>query len=294
MLSKNQFLSIDAFAVLKTNKYFDFKDRDTMVLYVDDKVYERISLNNYFGYRKDWAAIEKETSDDYNGRLKNATYTPWNDGLKEEYTTGNGYLGISKKYLNIYEPNGFLVKSEKTTYVDTTKVDYEGTKYIFDYYKVTKIINRTQHRKEPEERKVITASYGQDWIEVNSENGTIVCKFIKDPNSVVYISTLSPRATCDAFIYASLNTDIDEASYHCTKNLAKKLSLMPMAKDRLISARFVSGSGTFGDTVKIEDVWEMEFSTSPKQDYTVSFLVVKQPNGWKIDEYSVLPLKSKD
>ena len=58
--SKKEMLSTDAYEVFKTNKFLDFKNKETLVEKIEGAVYKKMDLNDYFPNKKDWDKIEKE------------------------------------------------------------------------------------------------------------------------------------------------------------------------------------------------------------------------------------------
>lgn len=286
--SKNQLLSNDAYSVYKTNKYLDFKDRDTLVELINDTIYEKIDLNNYFGYKKNWNEIENETFETYKKNEEGHKYMFQDSTMIETYNKFGSY-NVNREMKTIYNSKGFITYQEEKVFVGD---DYNETRIIINEFdaknRVTKITKRTDRRnKEENEQQIIEAIYDNNILTVKSENGTIICKFIKDENSFGFISKLSPRETASNFMYALGQRRFDIAKEYCTDKMLKEIDVYSNLNNQIEEVKFIEGSGKFSENVTINDIWEIKYSTSNKDKYKVDFVVVKQKNGWKIDEFKI-------
>jgi len=287
--SKNDKLSIDAFSVLKTNKYLDFKGRDTLVAIINDTIYEKIDLNNYFGYKKNWNEVEKENYLMYKQEGEKYQYTFLDSTMTETYDKYGSY-GVRREITTVYNSKGFILNRQEKVFVGD---NYNETRIKINEFdkknRVTKITNRTE-RKNPKENQeeIIEATYDENLIKVTSSNGVIYCKFLIDSNSIGFISKLSPRETASNFMYALGQKRFDLAKEYCTNKMVEELKVLESINNQIEEVWLKSGSGKFSeDKVTVNDIWEIKFSTSKKEKYNVDFVILKQKNGWKIDEFKI-------
>jgi hypothetical protein len=282
-LSSNTLLSLDAFTVLKANKYLDFKNRDTLVEVIDNVIYEKIALPNYFGYEKKWHEIEKEDTATYRKQDDKYSYTYNDSTMVEEHTYHGGY-NVRREITVTYNVKGFELRKREKVFVGDNYIETHITTSMFNNkHKVTAIINKTERNNSAENREsIINAIYNNDSIIVSSKNGTIICKFITDANSIGYVSTLNPRDVADYFSYAIGHQMLDEAREYCTSKMSqelKKYFTIPVS-----NINFISWSGKFStDKVNIKDVWEIKYTDGNTKIYNVEMVLVKLPKGWKID-----------
>lgn len=287
--SKNQLLSSDAYEVFQTNKFLDFKDRDTLIKIIDNKVYERTDLKNYFGYKKNWTEIENETFETYKKNEQGHKYI-FRDSTMIKYYQYELAPGIRRELVTIYNLKGFITYDEKKTYYNDIPTETESTTNIFDNKnRVIKIIKRTDRRNKAENKQqIIEAIYDHNILTVKSENGTIVCKFIKDDNSIEYISKLSPRETASNFMYALAQKKFDIAKQYCTDKMIKEIEVYSNLNNQIEEVNFIEGNEKFSDNVTINDIWEITYSIINTYKYKVDFVIIKQKNGWKIDEFKII------
>lgn len=287
--SQKEKLSNDAFIVFKTNKYLDFKGKDSLIQIIDDTVYKRIDLNNYFKAKKNWEAIETESSDNYKKADERYKYTYQDNKMVESYSPMGNY-GVKREFTNEYDSKGFVLSQQEKKFVNDS---YNETLIIVNSYdkknRVTQITKRTE-RKNPKENteEKITVAYEDDLMNVTSSNGTIVCKFIKDENSVGFISKLSPRETASNFMYTMAQRRFDLAKDYCTDKMIKIIDLYSISNNQIEEVRFKGGTEKISENkVTINDIWEIKYSINKKSEHKVNFVIVKQKNGWKIDEFKV-------
>lgn len=292
--SKNQLLSGDAYQIFKTNKFLDYKEKDSLIEIIDNEIYEKTDLNSYFGYKKNWAKIEKEDTTAYRKptekySLNQYSYSYTDSTMTQHYEYNVGQYDMRRELNTIYNLKGFVIYDEKKTYFNDILSETESTTNIFDSKnRTTQIINRTiKKNKQENKQTIIEAIYDNNTVTVKSENGTMICKFIKDENSIGFISKLSPRETASNFMYALGQRCFDFAKEYCTDKMIDKLKVMETLNNQIVEVSLVSGSGTFSDTITIKDIWYIKFSTSNKEKYNVTFIIIKQKNGWKIDEFKI-------
>lgn len=208
--------------------------------------------------------------------------------MTETYNVFGSY-NVNREMKTIYNSKGFITYQEEKVFVGD---DYNETRIIINEFdeknRVVKITNRTERRNNEENKQqIIEAIYDQNTLTVKSENGTIVCKFIKDENSVGFISKLSPRETTSNFMYALKHRQFDIAMEYCTTKMTEEIKALETINNQIEEVKFIEGSGKFSENVIINDTWEIKFSTSNKERYKVDFVVVKQKNGWKINEFKI-------
>lgn len=254
---------------------------------IDGNVYKKVDLNQFFDYKKNWTAIEKETFYTYKQDDPKYTYVFTDNTMTETYTRGGSY-GVRREIKTIYNAKGFVLSQEEKVFAGD---HYNETRTIlnqFDpYNRVIKIIYKTERvKKEENKESEINVTYENDLVKIKSENGTIICKFIVDPNSVGYISRLSPRETISQFMYALAGTTPEEAREHLSDQ--KKKDTQPLPK--LTSVWSLGGTDSYSqDKVMAEDNWEIESPGKKKERYKVLFMLIKQKNGWKIDDFKINP-----
>ncbi|WP_136668316.1 hypothetical protein [Flavobacterium sp. H122] len=288
-LSKNRKLSVDAFTVFETNKYLDFKEKDSLVEIINDSVYKKTDLNNYFGYKKNWIEIENETFETYKLGDEKYNYSFHDNTMTQTYTKFGSY-GVRREIKTVYNLKGFIINREEKVFVGA---NYNETRIIINQFddknRVLKITQKTEYEnKKQNTESVIDVVYNKNSIKISSADGTIVCRFIKDKNSIGFISKLSPRATADAFMYAIGRNRPDQAKEFCTEKMAKKVQEISDLKKQIVSVSFKEGTDKYSQyNVKINDIWEIKFSTNETEKYKVNLTIIKQPNGWKIDECKI-------
>lgn len=290
--SRNEKLSIDAFQIFNTNKYLDFKKRDSLIAIINDTIYKKTELNNYFGYKKNWKEIENETFETYKQKDERYKYAFEDNTMIETYNKFGSY-GVSREMKTIYNAKGFITYQEEKVFVED---NYNETRLIINKFddknRVIRITKKTERPKvEENKEETIEATYTDNSVTVKSENGLIVCKFITDENSVGFISKLSPRETAKYFFYSLKNKDFDIAKEYCTDKMSLKISSYSIFENQINDVKWLSGTDKYSDQgVKVEDIWEMKFSEKT-QKYNVEFAVIKQQNGWKIADFKMEEMK---
>lgn len=294
--SKNQLLSNDAYQVITTNKFLDFKNRDTLVKIIDNVIFEKTELNNYFGYKKDWAKIENEDTTAYRKPTEKYSVNAYNYFYTDSTMTQNSEYYVNQYDMRretntVYNLKGFVIYHEKKTFFNNILSETESTTNIFDAKnRVVKIVNKTDRKnKEENKQTVIEAVYTKDNITIKSENGSIICQFITNKNSIGFISKLSPRETAKYFFYSLKNKNFELAKEYCSDKLSKEISSYELFNNQVEDVNWLGGSDFYSSNgVRIEDVWEIKFSTSEKQKYNVEFKMLKQNNGWKVNEFKIV------
>lgn len=216
-LPKNEKLSLDAFRIFKTNKYLDFKNKDILIEKINDSVFKKTDLNNYFNYKKDWEEIENETASNYKNEKPKYSYEFVDNMMIERYDVYGGY-NVNREMKTVYDLKGYVLLKEEKVFVGDNFQETRSTINTYDSKnRVTKIIDRIEKRDEKENSEnIINALYKDNTVAVNSENGTIVCEFLNDKNAVGFISKLSPKNTADYFTAALLAKNFKVAKEHCT------------------------------------------------------------------------------
>ncbi|MNS86198.1 hypothetical protein D3C72_1200950 [compost metagenome] len=246
-------------------------------------------MNNYFGYKKNWDEIEKETSATYKKKDEKYGYT-WVDSTMVETYKKFGAYEVWREIKTVYNSKGFVLSRHEKVFVGD---NYKEAQIIINEFddrnRVIKIINRTERKNQEENKEsIIQAVYEANSVKVTSENGMILCKFITDNNSIGFISKLSPRETASSFMYALRNKQLDVAKDYCTHKMIEKIEVHPILDNQIEEVSFISGSDKFSqESVTMSDVWEIRSSTSSKVKYKVEFVMTKQQNGWKIDEFRI-------
>jgi len=284
-LSPNEKLSSDAYIVLKTNKFLDFKGRDSIEEIIDGQLYKRTDLNNFFSYRKDWNAIENETFHSYKQDNPKYSYTYTDSTMTESYTSYGSY-DVQRDIKIKYNAKGFILSREEKIAINNIYKERRLTINEFDSRnRVTKIIHTSEYIKKEEDKKaVITIIYETDLIKVTSDNGTIICKFITEENPVGFISKLSPRETITQFMYALTGENPEKAKDHLSDQMRKNNQTLP----KWVSVQSMGGTDTYSsDKVITEESWLIEFSAGKKERRNVRLTLIKQKNGWKIDRFII-------
>ncbi len=181
--SKNEKLSLDAYKIIKANKFLNFATADTLKEVVEGKVIKTTPLKTYFSYRKDWVKIQGEDTSSYRKAftkysLEKYHYAYTDSTMTESYREGGAY-GVHKEIKSVYNPKGFLTAHEIKVFINDNYVETRSTKYIFDdknrAIKIIEIVKKKEAKDSTED--IITAEYGPNQITVNSENGEIECLF---------------------------------------------------------------------------------------------------------------------
>ncbi|WP_268846640.1 hypothetical protein [Flavobacterium aestivum] len=285
--SKNEKLSTEAYEVFRTNKFLNFKDKDTFVEKINGTIYKKTDLNNFFSYKKDWEKIQKEDTASY-PKKERAKYLYTNNTMIEAVTEFGNY-NVHKEIKTVYNPKCFVLQYEKKYFVGD---DYNRTESIFNEYdnqnRVVKIIKRTeQGKKENNEESIITVKYEDEIVTITSKNGTIACELISNGNSVGWVSTLSPNETADYFRYAIGQQKIETAKEYCTEKMIKKIDSNLSLYQSIIDIKSLGGTGRFGEQVTINEDWKITFKDKKTEKYNAVFTLVKQKNGWKIDDFEI-------
>jgi len=176
--SKKDKLSTEAYEVFRTNKFLDFKDKDSLIENIDGFVYKRTNLNTFFQHKKDWEKIQKEDTTSF-AKRENAKYAYNANSMIETYLEFGSY-NVRKEIKTVYNPKSFVLLYEKKYFVGK---NYNRTESIVNEYdnqnRVIKITKRTEYsKKENNEESVITARYENNAVTISSKNGTIVCEFV--------------------------------------------------------------------------------------------------------------------
>ncbi|MCR4029732.1 MULTISPECIES: hypothetical protein [Flavobacterium] len=175
--SKKEKLSTDAYDVFKTNKFLNFKNKQTLIEKIEGSVYKSIDLKKYFSVQKDWEEIEKEDINAFE-KDKKSEYSFQNNVMTETKTEYGSYE-VRREIKTVYNPKCFVLLYEKKYYVGS---NYNRTESIVNDYdnqnRVVKITKRTEYpKKENNTESVITVKYENDIVNISSENGNILCQF---------------------------------------------------------------------------------------------------------------------
>jgi len=284
-LSPNEKLSSDAYIVLKTNKFLDFKGRDFMEEIIDGQMYKKTDLNNFFSYRKDWNTIENETFYNYKQNNPKYSYTYTDNTMTESYTLYGSY-DVQRDIKIKYNAKGFVLSREEKITINNIFKERRLTINEFDSKnRVIKIIHTSEYLKKEEDKKaVIAITYEVDLIKVTSDNGTIICKFITGANPEGFISRLSPRETISQFMHALTGENPKKAKDHLSDQMRENNQSLP----KWVSAQSMGGTDTYSsDKVIAEESWLIEFSVGKKERRNVQLTLIKQINGWKIDRFVI-------
>ncbi|GAA3781665.1 hypothetical protein [Flavobacterium ginsengiterrae] len=284
--SKKEKLATDAYEVFKTNKFLDFKNKETLIEKIEGSVYKKTDLNHFFSEKKDWNEIEKEDISTFE-KAKNAEYSFLNNTMTEIRTEYGSY-DVRKEIKTVYNSKCFVLLFEKKYFVGN---NYNRTESITNVYdtqnRVTQITQKTEYdKKENNTKSVITIKYNGDSVDITSENGNILCEFIRNENPSVSVSKLSPNATVDYFRYALIQQKIVNAKEHCTEKMVQEVEKILLSYPNITDIKSLGGSGTFGEKVTIKENWVISFDNKTEKCNAV-FYLLKQKNGWKIDNFEI-------
>ncbi|WP_417941518.1 hypothetical protein [Flavobacterium sp. RS13.1] len=285
--SKKEKLSTTAYEVFRTNKFLNFKDKDTLIEKIDGVVYKKSDLNNFFSYKKKWEKIQKEDTTSYT-KKERAKYMYKDNTMIETNFEFESYE-VRKEIKTVYDPKCFVLLYEKKYFVGE---NYNRTESIINEYdnqnRVIKIIKRTEYsNKENNEEAIIKVKYQEGIATITSENGTIVCELIKDKNSVGFISKLSANDTADYFRYAMAQQQIETAKEYCTEKMIKKIESNLTFYQNIINIKTLGGRRSFGEKATINEDWEITFKDKKTERCNAVFALIKQKNGWKIDDFEI-------
>lgn len=285
--SKKENLSTEAYEVFRTNKFLDFKGRETLIEKIEGTVYKKTDLNNYFSVKKDWKEIEKEDITTFE-KDKNAQYSLLHNTMTEIKTEYGSY-DVRKELKTVYNAKCFVLLYEKKYFVGSNYNRTESTINVYDAEnRVIKIIKRTEYpKKKDNTESVITVKYENDTVNIVSNNGSIVCEFIRNENPIEHVSKLSPNQTVNYFRYALIQQKMAAAEEHCTEQMAQKVKSILLPFPNITGINSLGGSAAFGEKVTIKENWEITFDNK-KEKYNVVFRLIKQRKGWKIDEFDLL------
>lgn len=285
--SRNEKLSVAAYEVFKTNKFLDFKGKDSLIEKIDGVVYKKTDLNNFFEHKKDWEKIQKEDTASY-AKKAQAKYAYKGDAMIETNFEVGSY-NVRKEIETVYNQKCFVLRYEKKYFVGEK---YNRTESITNEYdnlnRVIKIIRRTENGKKKEkEESITTVKYGDGKATIATENGTIVCELVKNENSIGRISKLSANETADYFRYAIAQQQIETAKEYCDEKMIKKIDGNLVLYQNIRSIKWLGGSGSFGEKVTISEDWEIVFKDHKTEKCNAVFVLIKQNNGWKIDDFEI-------
>lgn len=281
-------LAADAYEVFKTNKFLDFKNRETLIEKIEGAVYKKMDLNDYFPNKKEWDKIEKEDITTFE-KESNAQYSYSNNTLTEIKTEFGSY-NVRKEIKTIYNSKCFVLLYEKKYFVGDNYNRTESTinEYINDN-QVVKIIRKTEYpKKENNSQSVIRVKYEDDILNIASENGSILCEFIENKTPAESISKLTPNQTTDYFRYALIQQNIGAAKKHCTEKMAQKIESVLLPYPNITDINSLGGSGSFGEKVTINENWGIILKDNKTEKCNVVLRFVKQKNGWKIDDFEIV------
>lgn len=286
-LPKNEKLSVEAFTVFKTNKYLDFKNRDMLIEKINDSVFQKTDLNNYFNYKKDWEEIENETASSYKDENPKYNYDFVDNTMIETYNTYGGY-NVNREIKTIYDLKGYVLLKEEKVFIGDNFHETRSTINTYDSKnRVTKIIDRIEKSdKKENSESAINVLYKNNTVTINSKNGTIVCELLSDKNSVGFISKLSPMDTVDYFRYALMAQNYKKVKEYGTEKMVNKLEQELPKYNQITSIKSLNGQGNFSETTTITENWEITYSNGEVKESKAIFSLIKQKNGWKIDAFS--------
>ncbi|RYJ37527.1 hypothetical protein NU08_3519 [Flavobacterium anhuiense] len=180
--SKKEKLSTEAYEVFRTNKFLDFKDKDSLIEKIDGAIYKKTNLNTFFQHKKDWGKIQKEDTASY-AKKGNAKYAYKDNSMIETYLEFGSY-NVRKEIKTVYNPKSFILLYEKKYFVGE---NYNRTESIVNEYdnqnRVIKITKRTEYsKKENNEESITTIKYENETAAITNKNGTIICKLISNRN----------------------------------------------------------------------------------------------------------------
>ncbi|MDQ6531057.1 hypothetical protein [Flavobacterium sp. LHD-85] len=285
--SKKEKLSTAAYEVFRTNKFLNFKDKDVLVEKIDGVVYKKTDLNNFFDSKKDWVKIQKEDTASY-VKKEGAKYA-YKDNAMIETVVEVGSYNVRKEIETVYSPKCFVLRYEKKYFVGE---NYNRTESIANEYdnlnRVTKIIKRTEYsNKKDNTEATIAIKYDDGNAIISTENGTIVCELLKDENSIGTISKLSANDTAEYFRYAIAQQQIETAKEYCSEKMVKKIDENLNLYQNVGGIKWLGGTGSFGEKVTINEDWEITFKDQKTEKCHAIFVLVKQKNGWKIDDFEI-------
>ncbi len=297
--SQNEKLSIDAYSVFKTNKFLDFKDRDTLLEIIDGVVYKTTNLNRYFSTPKDWSRILAEDTSSYRRPVERYPTTTYrysytDTSMTESHEDYNPQYDLKNAWKTVYNLKGFTTYSEKNTFIKGELVQIRNTTNTFDAQnRVLKIVEKEARAGGDFRRETITqAVYAGNTVTVSSGNGTMVCRFSSDGKGAAPVSGLSARQTADAFMAALGRQHFDVAQTYCTQDLAKRMRAFAVYHYEIAQLYFKKGSITLtANGVAIKDLWKMRLKGQEEGLYEVDFELVKAATGWKIDDFDFRPKK---
>lgn len=286
---------MDANAVFRANKFLDFKDKDSLVESIDGLIYKSTDLNRYFGAKQDWKRIEAEDTSSYRKPVERYATTQYSyaytdTSMTESFDNWNAQYNMKTSFKSTWNPKGFLIYTEKKTFIDNKLVRTISTTNTFNSNnRVISILeNSVYSGREKKSQSMIKAFYTDSEVTVTSDHGTIVCKLYSDGKTKDRVSDLSARETAEQFLYHLRWKRLDEARKHCTEKLAKALDNFRIFKYDIEDLQFVRGSNTFNTTgITITDIWKIKFAKKVPANYTVDFDLVKQSNGWKIEDFKI-------
>ncbi|SMO47101.1 hypothetical protein [Flavobacterium nitrogenifigens] len=180
--SKKEKLSTEAYEVFRTNKFLDFKDKDSLIENIEGSVYKKTNLNTFFQNKKDWGKIQKEDTASY-AKKANAKYAYKDNMMIETYLEFGSY-NVRKEIKTVYNPKSFVLLYEKKYFVGE---NYNRTESIVNEYdnqnRVVRITKRTEYsKKENNEESTTIIKYENETATIASKNGTIICKLISNRN----------------------------------------------------------------------------------------------------------------
>ena len=297
--SQNEKLSIDAYNVFKTNKFLDFKDRDTLLETIGGVVYKSTNLNRYFSNPKDWNRILAEDTSSYRRPVERYPTTTYqysytDTSMTESHDDYNPQYDLKNAWKKVYNLKGFITYSEKNTFIKGELVQIRNTTNTFDAQnRVLKIVEKEARAGGDFRKETITqAVYAGNTVTVSSGNGTMVCRFISDGKGAKPVSNLSSRQTADAFMDALGRQQIDLVQTYCTVDLAKRMRAFAIYHYEIEKLNFQKGSVTLtANGVTLKDIWKMRLKGQEERLYEVDFELLKAASGWKIDDFDFRPKK---
>ena len=70
--------------------------------------------------------------------------------------------------------------------------------------------------------------------------------------------------------------------------MAHKVENILLPYPNITEIKSLGGSGSFGEKVTIKENWEITFQENKTEKCNAVFRLVKQPNGWKIDDFEII------
>lgn len=285
--SKKEKLTTDAYEVFRTNKFLDLKNKESLIEKIEGAVYKEIDLNTYLSFEPDWEKIEKENISTFE-KEKNAQYS-YADNTLIEVKTEYGSYDVRKEIKTVYNSKFFVLLHEKKYFVGT---NFNRTESIINEYdtenRVIKITKKTEYPKKEENTESVTiVKYKNGIVDITSENGNIICEFTKRETPYVSVSKLSANETVDYFRYAVIQQNWAKAKEYCTEKMAEKVAAIFLPYPEITDIKSLSGTGTFGEKVTIKEDWEITCKTMKAEKCKAVFYIIKQKNGWKIDDFEI-------